>query len=32
MIPGANFEMPVFHKDEKGRNKQPAFLLQAHKR
>lgn len=32
VIPGANFEMPVFHKDEKGRNKQPAFLLQAHKR
>lgn len=30
--PDVNFEMPVFHKDEKGRNKQPAFLLQAHKR
>lgn len=32
VIPGVDFQMPLFHKDEKGRNKQPAFLLQAHKR
>ncbi|MUM18575.1 class I SAM-dependent methyltransferase [Mycobacterium sp. CBMA271] len=32
VLPGADFEMPIFEKDEKGRNKQPAFLLQAHKR
>lgn len=31
-LPGVDFEMPIFEKDEKGRNKQPAFLLQAHKR
>ena len=31
VLPGVDFQMPVFHKDEKGRNKQPAFLLQAQK-
>ena len=27
----APFEMPTFEKDEKGRQKMPAFLLTAHK-
>jgi SAM-dependent methyltransferase len=29
--PDAPFEMPTFEKDEKGRQKMPAFLLTAHK-
>lgn len=29
--PDSDFVMPVFETDEKGRNKQPAFLLQGHK-
>jgi len=31
VIPDAPFEMPTFEKDEKGRQKMPAYLLTAHK-